>query len=60
MRQVADARHIRRLMSALGAKAEQDTRVYFDEIEPLLYRYPAIDPPSFRQALDEMLGEAAG
>ena len=29
MRQVADASHIRRLMSALGAKAEQDTRVYF-------------------------------
>lgn len=33
-------------------------RRYFDEIEPLLYRYPAIDPPSFRQALDEMLSEA--
>lgn len=35
-------------------------RRHFDEIEPLLYRYPAIDPPSFRQALEEMLGKAAG
>ena len=24
---------------------------YFDEIEPLLYRYPAVHPPSFRQAV---------
>lgn len=35
-------------------------RRYFEMIEPWLYRYPAIDPPSFRQALDEMLNEAAG
>jgi hypothetical protein len=24
------------------------------QIEPLLYRYPAVDPPSFRRAVDEM------
>jgi len=29
----------------------------FAEIEPLLYRYPAIHPPSFRHAVEEMLGE---
>lgn len=32
-------------------------RRHFDEIEPLLYRYPAIHPPSFRRAMEEMLGE---
>ena len=35
----------------------QSIRRYFDDIEPLLYRYPAIDPPSFRRAMEEMLGE---
>ncbi len=35
-------------------------RRYFEAIEPRLFRYPAIDPPSFRQALDEMLGEVQG
>ncbi len=29
---------------------------YFEEIEPLLYRYPAIDPSSFRKAVTEILG----
>jgi hypothetical protein len=27
----------------------------FDEIEPELYRYPAIDPGSFRRAVEEMI-----
>jgi len=31
-------------------------RCHFDEMEPLLYRYPAIDPRSFRQALEQILG----
>jgi hypothetical protein len=26
----------------------------FDAIEPQLYRYPAIDPASFRRAVDEI------
>jgi hypothetical protein len=30
-------------------------RVLFDAVEPELYRYPAIDPPSFRRKLDEAL-----
>ncbi|MDQ5871039.1 MAG: hypothetical protein M3547_02400 [Acidobacteriota bacterium] len=28
---------------------------YFEEIEPELYRYPAIDPPSFRRAVQETM-----
>lgn len=28
-------------------------REYFETIEPLLYRYPAVDPPSFQRAVDE-------
>jgi hypothetical protein len=27
-------------------------REYFERIEPLLYRFPAIDPPSFRRAVE--------
>ena len=27
---------------------------YFDSIEPDLYRFPAIDPPSFRRAVEEI------
>ncbi len=30
---------------------------YFDEIEPFLYRYPAIHPPSFRQDMEAILSE---
>lgn len=29
----------------------------FEEIEPELYRYPAIDPPSFRRAVEELVRE---
>ncbi len=27
----------------------------FESVEPELYRYPAIDPPSFRHAVEEIL-----
>ena len=30
-------------------------RELFDAIDPLLYRYPAVDPPSFRKRLDDVL-----
>lgn len=33
-----------------------ELRQRFEEIEPLLYRYPALDPAAFRRALDEALG----
>lgn len=29
-------------------------REHFERIEPLLYRYPALDPKSFRQSLDSL------
>jgi hypothetical protein len=32
----------------------------FREIEPALYRFPAIDPPSFRRAVEETFGPAGG
>lgn len=35
-------------------------RDYFAAIEPELYRFPAIDPPSFRQAVETELQNAAG
>jgi hypothetical protein len=31
-------------------------REFFAAIEPELYRYPAIDPASFRQAVDAVIG----
>ncbi len=33
----------------------ENVRRWFDKIEPLLYRYPAIHPPSFRKAMDAIL-----
>lgn len=33
-------------------------RELFDAIEPVLYRYPAVDPVAFRRALDEFLDQA--
>ena len=35
-------------------------RRYFGDIEPLLYRYPAIHPPAFRHAVEETLGTRPG
>lgn len=34
-------------------------RHLFEEIFPLLYRFPAVDPPTFRKALEGALGRAA-
>jgi len=31
-------------------------RAYFDEIEPQLFRFPAVDPRAFRTRVDEALG----
>lgn len=35
----------------------QQLRRRFEEIEPQLYRFPAIDPEAFRKALEEALAE---
>ena len=41
-------------MSASGLVNPEDVRTQFDLIEPDLYRFPAIDPASFRRAVDEL------
>ncbi|HLY86079.1 MAG TPA: DUF6036 family nucleotidyltransferase [Gaiellaceae bacterium] len=36
-----------------GLVDPQRLRGYFEEIEPLLYRFPAIDPPAFRERVEQ-------
>lgn len=40
---------------AAGLATPASIRAELDRIEPDLYRFPAIDPPSLRAAVDEML-----
>ena len=42
-----DLRDVRAMLDR-GLIEQQRLEVLFDEIEPQLYRFPAIDPPSFR------------
>lgn len=42
-------------MLGLGLIDPRRTLEYFGQIEPSLYRYPAIDPPSFRRAVEAMM-----
>lgn len=39
-------------MRARGLISGAEVRLQFAQLEPQLYRFPAIDPPSFRQAVD--------
>ncbi|MGI8886497.1 MAG: hypothetical protein ACR2G9_06245 [Gaiellaceae bacterium] len=41
----------------LARELVEPTRLlaYFDEIEPELYRFPAVDPPSFRRRVETAL-----
>ena len=41
-------------MLAHGLIGAADVRAQFAQMEPQLYRFPAIDPPSFRRAVDAM------
>ncbi len=43
-----------RTMIAMGLVEPGAARRYFEEIEPYLYRYPAVDPRAFRRAVDEL------
>lgn len=45
-----------RAMLARGLVTSADLRQMFASIEPYLYRYPAIDPPSFRRAVEDVAG----
>jgi hypothetical protein len=44
-----------RQMIDRGLIDRQEIRWRFEEIEPQLYRYPAIDPATFRRSLEEVL-----
>jgi hypothetical protein len=46
---VADVREMLRR----GLVGPEQLLAYFDRIEPELYRYPAIDPPTFRRAVQD-------
>ncbi len=39
-------------MLARGLVAREELAAYFQRIEPDLYRFPALDPPSFRAAVE--------
>ncbi len=41
-----------------GYVSAEELRQRFDEVEPLLLRYPAIDPAQFKQKLEAFLGGA--
>ena len=53
VRDLADVR----AMLARGLVTQQQLRTQFAEIEPELFRYPAVDPGSFKRALDALLNE---
>ena len=50
-----DRSDVRQMMER-GLVDRHELRRRFEEIEPYLYRYPAIDPVAFRRALEELLG----
>lgn len=47
-----------RAMLDRGLVTPDGLRAQFSEIEPLLYRYPAVDPVTFRRALEQALDTA--
>ena len=52
-----DRADVRELVSR-GLVDPARTREYFAVMEPELYRFPAIDPPTFRHAVDEIFPPA--
>jgi hypothetical protein len=46
-------------MLARGLIERRTALSYFAQIEPQLYRYPAVDPGSFRRAVEEAFGPTA-
>jgi len=54
---VQDLRDVQELISR-GLVDPQRALAYFEQIEPLLYRYPAIDPARFRSAVEAVLRPA--
>jgi hypothetical protein len=52
---VRDLADVRAMLDA-GLVTANGLRAAFAEAESALYRYPAVDPESYRQALDEVTG----
>lgn len=50
-----DLADVREMLSR-GLIDTSGAREYFASIEPQLHRYPAVDPESFRRAIDEIFG----
>lgn len=50
-----DRRDIQEMIDS-GLVDPAEVRTRFEEIEPELYRFPAIDPSSFRRAVEELFG----
>lgn len=55
MREVVDPERIHRFMTVLAAAAREPGQAYFDQIEPELYRFPSLDPATFRLAVEAAL-----
>lgn len=53
---VRDLADVRAMLDS-GLVTVEGLRAAFDEAEPNLYRYPAVDPVTYRQALDDVTGE---
>jgi hypothetical protein len=53
---VQDLEDVRQMLRR-GLVEPQRARAYFGQIEPDLYRYPALDPASFRRAVVAAFGE---
>ena len=47
-----------REMLRLGRVERQGLRCYFEAIAPRLYRYPALDPATFRQAVEDVVRDS--
>lgn len=54
---VTDLRDVNEMIRA-GLVDPQRMLVFFTDIEPQLYRYPAVDGPSFRRAVERVVTEA--
>jgi hypothetical protein len=50
-----DIRDVKEMISS-GLVNPADARAQFESIEPELYRFPAIDPKSFRKAVEDLFG----
>jgi len=54
-----DLRDVQEMLSRGLVRPDEAWRL-FRRIEPMLYRYPAVDPPSFARAVAAALGPESG